>query len=107
MTELRIKDLALKIGMALEHLHDNGIILKNLESTGILMSDNDIPRISRLNRAEIMGYEAHCHGLFGDPRYRAPEVLRGSHYDFKADSWSFGVILFELLTGRLPFDDSD
>ena len=59
---LCLKDLALKIGMALEHLHDNGIILKNLESSGILMTDNEIPRISRLNKAEIMGYGAYCHG---------------------------------------------
>ena len=51
-----------------------------------------------------MGYGAYCHGQFGDIRFRAPEVLRGSHYDFKADSWSFGVLIFELLAGRLPFD---
>jgi serine/threonine protein kinase len=88
-----------KIGLALEYLHDKGVVLKNLESSGILMTESEnpeiqIPRISRLNKAEIMGYGSHCHGIFGDPRFRAPEVLRGSHYDFKADSWSFGVILF-------------
>ena len=93
--------------MAIEHLHDNGIILKNLESSGILMTENEIPRISRLNKAEIMGYGAYCHGQYGDTRYRAPEVLKGSHYDFKADSWSFGVVIFQLLTGKLPFDHSD
>ena len=70
-----------------------------------MMISKSIPRISRLDKAEIMGYEAHCHSILGDIRYRAPEVLSGKHYDFKADSWSFGVIIFHLLTGKLPFDE--
>ena len=76
-----------------------------------LMLTKSIPRISRLDKAEIMGYEAHCHSIYGDIRFRAPEVLSGKHYDFTADSWSFGVILYHLLTGSLPFEadneDSD
>jgi serine/threonine protein kinase len=86
--------------MAIEYLHDNGIILRNLESTGILMTETDdmveksIPRISRFNKAEIIGYDNHVHNIEGDIRFRAPEVLLGKHYDFRADSWSFGVILF-------------
>ena len=41
-----------------------------------------------------MGYDEYTHGIYGDIRYRAPEVIRGQYYGFKADSWSFGVILF-------------
>ena len=98
--EIRAQELAKKIGMAIEYLHDNGIILRNLESTGILMTETEemveksIPRISRFNKAEIIGYDCHVHSIVGDIRFRAPEVLLGKHYDFKADSWSFGVILF-------------
>ena len=97
-----MQELAKKIGMALEYLHDGGIILKNLESGGILMTESEdmvekaIPRISRFNKAEIMGYDCHVHGIEGDIRFRAPEVLQGKCYDFKADSWSFGVVLFHL-----------
>jgi serine/threonine protein kinase len=86
--------------MALEHLHDNGIIMKNLESSGILMTeseemlDKSIPRIARFNKAEITGYESYVHNIEGDIRFRAPEVLLGKHYDFRADSWSFGIIIF-------------
>lgn len=68
------------------------------------MIEKSIPRISRLNKAEIIGYDCHVHGIEGDIRFRAPEVLQGKSYDFKADSWSFGIILFHLLTGKLPFD---
>jgi carbon catabolite-derepressing protein kinase len=113
--ETRAQELGRKVGRALEYLHDNGIVLKNLESQGILMTEagerdmleKAVPRISRLDNSEIMGYESHCHSIFGDIRFRAPEVLAGKHYDFKADAWSFGIILFQILTGHLPFDRSN
>jgi serine/threonine protein kinase len=93
-------------------LHDNGIILKNLESTGILMNltddhmelDKSIPRISRLSKANIINYEGHVHELVGDIRFRAPEVVSNKQYGLKADSWSFGIILFQLITGTVPFN---
>jgi len=52
-----------------------------------------------------MGYDERTKGIFGDIRYRAPEVIMGTSYNNKADAWSFGVILFYMLTGTLPYDD--
>ena len=51
-----------------------------------------------------MGYDDYTNGIYGDTRYRAPEILKGKAYDFRADSWSYGVILFFMLTGEHPFD---
>jgi serine/threonine protein kinase len=113
LEESQARELCLKIARALEYLHENGIILKNLEAKGILMTeaaisshlDTSVPRISNLDRAHVMGYENHTRGNYGDQRFRAPEVLRNKPYNFKADSWSFGIIIFFLLAGRLPFDN--
>ena len=107
------RDMSLKIAQALEYLHDTGICLKNLDAKGILMTEaatsmpveKSVPRIARLTNAIIMGYEEVTREIYGDIRYRAPEVLRNKPYDFKADSWSFGIILFYLLTSHLPFDE--
>ena len=63
-----------------------------------------LPRISKLDTAYIMGYEEDTQDMYGDIRYRPPEVIRGKAYSFKADSWSFGVILYLLITGEHPFD---
>mmetsp|Transcript_35124 Transcript_35124/g.53863 ORF Transcript_35124/g.53863 Transcript_35124/m.53863 type:complete len:98 (+) Transcript_35124:1049-1342(+) len=96
----------MKIGQAIDHLHSNGIVLKNLDSAGILMTDvtrdmaveSAVPRICHLEEAEVMGFDEYTRGVLGDVRFRAPEVLMNKPYGFKADAWSFGVILFFLVT---------
>ena len=46
-------------------------------------------------------------GAHGDIRFRAPEIIDGKQYSFKADVWAFGILLFFLLTGKFPFDEID
>ena len=85
LDEKRVRELAIKIGQALEYLHDLGIILRNFCAKGILMTDvtkdrhlqTSIPRISKLDKAIILGYDQQTGGIFGDHRYRAPEVVSG------------------------------
>ena len=86
--------------------------MRTLDATGILMTENTkegkiegaVSRIHRVNNSKIMGLDEYCIGSFGDIRYNSPEVVAGKAYDFKADSWSFGIILFYMLTCVLPFD---
>jgi serine/threonine protein kinase len=89
------------------------VALVDLDASGILMSDdnaeNSIPRISRLSKATVSGdnEKEMFHGLYGDFRYRAPEVLLGKAYSKPADVWSLGVIMFYILTGQLPFTEAN
>lgn len=74
LEEFRARELILKIGQALDYLHDQGIILKNLSADGILMTDvtsnvelqRAVPRIKNLSKAKVMGYNDYQRGLEGD-----------------------------------------
>ena len=66
-----------------------------------------VPRIKRFSQAEVINYEDNIHIDSidqGDIRFRAPEIVAGSTCGLKADAWSFGIILYQLLTGEFPFE---
>ena len=112
LDERKIRDFALKIGQGLQNLHGLGIVLRNLSANGILMSDitKDSystlkPLICNLKKAHILAPGRKTGGVFGDVRYRAPETVKGQPYNQAADAWSYGVILYYMLTGVLPFMD--
>jgi serine/threonine protein kinase len=52
-----------------------------------------------------MGFDGNTSEISGDVRYMAPEVLQGKRQSFPADVWSFGVLIYFLVTGKLPFSD--
>jgi len=72
-----LRDLALKLGQALEYLHDTGIIIRNLDFNGILMTETTIeaevegavPRITRLDNARVMGLNEYQVEMVGDIRF--------------------------------------
>ena len=110
-----MRDLIFGVGNALEHIHGNGVVMRALDAQGILMTETvnaaeeqkTIPRIVRFDNAVLMNpYDEFTRGCFGDIRFRAPEVLQNKSYTASADSWSFGVIAFFVLTGKLPFDEN-
>ena len=105
------------IGETLEFCHANGVVLRALDPQSILMTKHanfwdaqySQPRLSRLDVATVMNIDdsSFTRGCYGDLRFRAPEVLGDKPYTFKADCWSFGVITYFILTGKLPFTLKD
>ncbi|KAH0789483.1 CAMK family protein kinase [Histomonas meleagridis] len=89
----------------LDFLHSHGICHRDLKPENILLDENMHIKIADFGFARWMRSniaETSC----GSPHYAAPEVIYGLPYDGRcADIWSCGVILYALLSGRLPFDD--
>jgi serine/threonine-protein kinase len=104
---------AIRIADALAHAHEQGIIHRDLKSSNIVVDRAEKPIVLDFGLARRLpdGATTRSHGstltavddLAGTLSHMAPEVLRGERADARSDIWSLGVLLYELVTGALPF----
>jgi serine/threonine protein kinase len=98
-------EMALGILAGLEHLHHRGIIHRDLKPDNILLQ-NVTPRLADFGIARILKTTSKSTIATGTPAYMPPEAFDGKRNE-QTDLWSVGVILYQMLTGRLPFEQSD
>ncbi|CAH2064193.1 unnamed protein product [Thlaspi arvense] len=97
-----------QLAAGLQVLRDNNIIHRDLKPQNLLLStdDNDAAlKIADFGFARLRSLQPRglAETLCGSPLYMAPEIMQLQKYDAKADLWSVGAILFQLVTGRTPF----
>ncbi|GES92285.1 kinase-like domain-containing protein [Rhizophagus clarus] len=93
------------IAEGLDHLHDQNIIHRDLHSGNILCENDDDVIISDLGISKSSMESANDKKRYGIIPYMAPEILKGKDYTTLSDIYSFGMIMWELMTGSLPFED--
>lgn len=98
-------EMASGILAGLEHLHLRGVIHRDLKPANVLLQ-GETPRLADFGIARIVRTERQSGVIAGTPSYMAPEVFDGVRSE-KGDIWSAGILLYQMLTGRLPFPQSD
>jgi serine/threonine protein kinase len=100
-----IMSIAYQIAEGLEASHKAGVIHRDIKSQNIMVTDNGKIKIMDFGLAKIKGgaQVTKVGATVGTVSYMAPEQMQGVNVDGRADIFSFGVILFELLTGTMPF----
>ncbi|MCS6857233.1 MAG: protein kinase [Sandaracinaceae bacterium] len=109
MPPLRVKGIALAILSGLSALHRAGVIHRDLKPENIFFNQSGVLKIGDLGTAHLIDTQATLTGaMMGSLPFMAPELIHSSIQPCPAtDIYSFGVILFRLLVGRLPFPGPD
>jgi serine/threonine-protein kinase len=101
-----VLDLALQLAPALKHAHDRGVIHRDLKPSNLLRSSAGLVKLSDFGIASLFASQhlTVTGGVVGTAEYLSPEQAAGKPVTRRSDLYSFGVVLYTLLTGRTPFE---
>ena len=104
-SESEILDYFTQICLAIDHIHGKKIIHRDLKSGNIFLMKNGIIKLGDFGIAK--GFQKtmdKAKTMVGTPYYLSPEIIEGKPYDAKSDIWSLGVLLYEMMTFKMPFN---
>eukprot|EP00238_Polyblepharides_amylifera_P004499 CAMPEP_0196577022 /NCGR_PEP_ID=MMETSP1081-20130531/6166_1 /TAXON_ID=36882 /ORGANISM="Pyramimonas amylifera, Strain CCMP720" /LENGTH=223 /DNA_ID=CAMNT_0041895809 /DNA_START=327 /DNA_END=995 /DNA_ORIENTATION=- len=95
--------LAANVVTAFQHLHSRNIVYRDLKPENLLIAHNGYLKIADFGLAKELGTGSNS--VCGTPEYIAPEIILNTAYGLEVDWWSLGILIFQLLTGFVPFFD--
>jgi len=103
---LLILRIAIQISKGMEYLHQNSIIHRDLKTANILIGlHNQVVKIADFGVARLGNQEGQMTAETGTYRWMAPEIINHKPYDHKADVFSFAIVLWEMITLKVPYDN--
>ncbi|XP_015610403.1 ribosomal protein S6 kinase 2 beta [Cephus cinctus] len=106
-TEDDVKFYLAELALALDHIHKLGIIYRDLKPENILLDTDGHISLTDFGLSKQPLDDTKTYSFCGTVEYMAPEVVNRKGHSFTADWWSFGVLMFEMLTGALPFQGTN
>ena len=102
--------IASQLAQSLVAAHEQGVIHRDIKPQNLLLDANGVLKVMDFGVARLRGVSTgvtEVGQLVGTPQYMAPEQLLGEDFDERVDLFAMGVVLFECLTGRLPFEGTN
>ncbi len=99
-------EFARQVALALKHAHSNHIIHRDIKPHNILITEDGRAKVTDFGiaLAATSSTIINTGSIIGSVHYFAPEQARGGYTDEKSDLYSLGIVMYEMITGRLPFD---
>ncbi|MFH1808474.1 MAG: serine/threonine-protein kinase [Pseudomonadota bacterium] len=101
--------IALQLARALEYAHFRGMVHRDIKPSNVVLSKLGEVKLMDFGiaRAEALGDLTRPGIALGTPSYMSPEQIMGERVDWRSDMFSFGIVLYQMLTGRKPFRDTE
>lgn len=98
-------DIMKQVARAIAHAHARGIVHRDIKPHNILIDEEEHVKVTDFGIALAISDSTitYTHSIIGSAHYLSPEQARGGKATVKSDIYAFGIVMFELLTGRLPF----
>lgn len=103
----KVLDIARQVCKALEHAHKNHIVHRDIKPQNILVTDDNIVKVTDFGIARAVNGSTITYGggdVLGTAYYFSPEQAKGAMTDEKTDIYSLGIVMYEMLTGKVPFE---
>ncbi len=103
LTAEEVIELSRQMCKGLDYAHSNGIIHRDIKPANIMITSDGTVKIMDFGIAKAGGGMTNTGQVLGTPNYMSPEQVKGKQLDGRSDLFSFGVILYEMITGEKPF----
>lgn len=91
--------------LGMKHIHDRKIIHRDIKTQNIFLTKDEIVKIGDFGIAKVLSFTRQkVKTIIGTPYYLSPEIIENKPYSFQTDIWSIGIVLYELLCKKPPFD---